>query len=203
MLLTADFLQAAERSGQSVALGEKVMEMVCRDFQSWHDAGVELYANVRLSARQLLSMDLVERAVRRVSHSKIPRERLTFEFDEVAGSLDEAQIDGNLAGLRAAGFSLALGNFGEGASSLRRLQEVSFLKLSPGLARSSPELCRQALVIAAGLGKVAVGVDVDSMDTARFLVENGCPTIQGTCFSGPLPASEILRLASGNSTWTF
>lgn len=200
ILLTGDFLQAAERSGQSVAIGDKVMEIVCRDFESWRQADLDLYANIRLSPRQLLTLDLVDRAIHRVTQANIPRDRLTFEIDETFGSLDEEQIDRNLFGLRSAGFTLTLSNFGSGVSSLRRLQQVSFLKLSPDLIES-PELCQQALTIATGLGKVAVGVEVSNVATARYLMENGCRTMQGKPFSGPVAAADMLELGRSDSTW--
>jgi EAL domain-containing protein (putative c-di-GMP-specific phosphodiesterase class I) len=203
VLMTADFLQAADHSGHSVALGDKAMEMVCRDFQSWHKAGLDVYANVHLSGRQLLSGDLVERAIKRVSGSDIPRDRMTFEFDERVGCLDDIQVDRNLEGLLAAGFRLAMSNFGEGACSLRRLSQVSFLKLSPSLLRGDRELCRQALALAAAMGKVAVGVEVENLATARFLLDNGCATVQGQPFTGPLKASEVLTMASASATWAL
>ena len=190
-----EFLAAAERSGQIVSLGDKVLEMVCADLQSWRQSGVDIYVHIRLSARQLLSANLLERVLQRVDQAGIARERLTFEFDDRLGNLDQDQVEQNLVLLQRAGFTLALGNFGDGALSLRHLRQVSFLKLSPRLAHDCPELCREALVIAAGLAKVAVGVGVDSRDAASFLLDHGCPAVQGKAFLGPVEPSEVPRLA--------
>jgi diguanylate cyclase (GGDEF)-like protein len=199
----ADFLPAAERSGQIVAIGDKMIGLICRHCQEWQNAGSGLYVNINLSPRQLLASDFLEKTVRQVDGAGVSRERLTFEFQESFGTLEEVHITDNLAGLHAAGFSLALNSFGDGTCSLERLHQVQFLKLSPRLLQNgySGDLCRQALTIAAGLGKVAVGVGVETAEAARFLIDNGCPTMQGFYFSKPVPPGEVLNLCRSQPTW--
>jgi diguanylate cyclase (GGDEF)-like protein len=201
VLVPADFLLAAERSGQIVPIGDKMIAQVCRHFQSWQSDGADLFVNINLSARQLLASDFVEKTIREVDQAGVPRERLTFEYHESFSRLNDEHIDQNLAALQAAGFTLALNNFGGGLFSLQRLQQVQFLKLSPNLVQGCPQLCRQALVIAAGLGKVAIGVGVETTETARFLVENGCPTVQGFYFSKPVEPTEVLTMYRSKNTW--
>lgn len=201
VLVPADFLLAAERSGQIVPIGDKMIAQVCRHFQSWQNEGANLFVNINLSARQLLASDFVEKTIREVDQAGVPRDRLTFEFHESFSQLNDQHIDQNLTALQAAGFTLALNDFGEGLTSLQRLQQVQFLKLSPSLVQGCPQLCRQALVIAAGLGKVAVGVGVETAETARFLVENGCLTVQGFYFSKPVEPSEVLTMYRSKNTW--
>ena len=197
----ADFLPIAERTGQIVAIGEWILNEVCRQHSAWKEQGLDLFVNVNLSGRQLLASDLPEKVCQAADSAGVPRDRLTLEFHEDFGGLNQARIDRTLFALQEAGFSLALDNFGEGASSLDKLNQVRFLKLSPRVVQRSPELSAKAVTIANGLGLIAVGVGVETADMARYLLECGCSTVQGFYFSKPLSAKEITELHHSKPSW--
>lgn len=198
-----DFLQAAERSGQIVAIGEKMLKQACLQQRAWHRQGLDLFLNINLSGRQLLATNIAEVAAQECDQIGVPRERLTFEFSEFLSSFEEIQIEETISKLRSAGFSLAMDNFGDTSCSLRLLSQVQFLKLSPRLVRTNPELCRKALSIAASLGLIAVAVGVETARTAQFMIDNGCPTVQGFFFSRPLDADGVQRLSASSLTWAL
>lgn len=196
-----DFLPAAERSGHILAIGERVLQQVCHDVRQWSSQGLQLFVNVNLSGRQLLALDFVERATALVQEGGVPFDRLTFEFHETFSQQEEESISGTLSRLHQAGFRLALNAFGEGSTSLRRLSQVTFVKLSTSLLASQLDLARQALVVASALGKVAIGVGAETTEQARFLCQHGCSMVQGFHFSRPLPAAELLELCQRKPTW--
>lgn len=196
-----DFLPIAERTGQIVAIGEWILKEVCRQYGVWKTQGADLFVNVNLSGRQLLAPDLAEKVCQAADVAEVPRDRLTLEFHENFGQLNQERIDRTLLELQNAGFSLALDNFGEGASSLDRLNQVRFLKLSPRLVQNSPELCYKAITIAGGLDLIAVGVGVETAEMARYLMDCGCPTVQGFYFSKPLSPNAILELYHSKPSW--
>lgn len=196
-----DFLPLAERTGQIVAIGEWILSQVCQQYSAWKEQGLDLFVNVNLSGRQLLASNLAEKVCEAADTAGVPRDRLTLEFHEDFGVLNQARIDRTLKSLQEAGFSLALDNFGDGASSLDRLSQVRFLKLSPRLVQNSPELCYKATTIASGLGLVAVGVGVETAEMARYLLDCGCSTVQGFYFSKPLSAKAIMELHHSKPSW--
>ncbi len=203
VLPAAQFLAAAERSGRIVAIGERMLEAACAQVARWRKEGADLYLNFNLSGRELLVPGLAARAAEVADREGVARERLTFEFCENYASLDEEMIDRTVSELRLAGFPLALDSFGAGVSSLRRLSEVQFLKLSPRLLQDDPALVGKALAIAGGLGLVTVGVGVENGDQARWLVQQGCPSVQGFFFSPPLDPDGVLELYRSKPRWTL
>ena len=201
VLPAAQFIEAAERSGRVVSIGRKMFEIACRDFVKWRDAGADFYLNFNLSGRELLEPSLAEALVEIADRAGAPRERLTLEFSERCATLDEGVIEGSLTALRTAGFSLALDHFGTGVSSLRRLSSVQFLKLSPTLLSGDGALVDKALSLARGLGLVTVGVGVETAESARLLLQKGCPSVQGFYFSSPLDAAGVLTLYRSHPSW--
>lgn len=201
VLPAADFIEAAERSGRVVGIGQKMFEVACRDFGGWKENGADLYLNFNLSGRELLEPELASRMAEIADRHNAPRARLTFEFSENCATLDEEIIEGGLSALHSQGFSLALDHFGSGVSSLRRLSLVQFLKLSPRLLQGERELVDKALSIARGLGLVTVGVGAETAEAARFLVGQGCPSVQGFYFSRPLDAPGVLELYRSQPSW--
>ena len=201
VLTASDFIEAAERAGRMVAIGERMFETACRDFASWKNAGADLYLNFNLSGRELLEPEWAARACTIAQRYSVPHDRLTFEFSETTASLDEAMVEDSLLELRKKGFSLALDHFGSGVSSLRRLSHLQFLKLSPSLLQGDRGLVPKALSIAGGLGLVTVGVGVETAEEARFLLRQGCPSVQGFYFSRPLDAKGVMELYRSQPSW--
>lgn len=201
VLTASEFAEAAERAGRMVVIGQRMFEVACRDFAAWKDEGADLYLNFNLSGRELLEPEWASRAAAIADHYAVPHERLTFEFSESTASLDEVMIEGGISGLRQQGFSIALDHFGSGVSSLRRLSQVQFLKLSPSLLQGDRGLVPKALSIAGGLGLVTVGVGVETAEEARFLLRQGCPSVQGFYFSRPLDAKGVLELYRSQPSW--
>lgn len=195
------FLHAAERSGAIVAIGEKMLRVACAQQSAWSRQGVDLFINFNLSGRQLLDSTLPKHAALTCQEAGVPRERITFEFDESLTSANVTEIQQTLTALRVAGFSLALDNFGAGSCSFQLLSQSQFLKLSPQLVRGTPEVCAKALAVAASLGLVAVAVGIETAETARFIIESGCPTVQGFFFSKPLDHEGVARLHASPLRW--
>jgi diguanylate cyclase (GGDEF)-like protein len=201
LLPPSEFLPQAERSGFVVAMGHWALQQICRQIQMWSQAGVQLFTNVNLCGRQLLQVDMAKEIIAIVGAHNVPADNLTFEFDEAFGNLEEDHIELNIQRLEQAGFSLAIDKFGAGFSSLNRLSRVRFLKLSRQLVQGNRELCRKGILMARGLDLLTIGVGVEDLDAARFLLENGCAMAQGYLFSKPVRAAQIEQLCLSNHRW--
>lgn len=196
-----EFLPMAEKTGLIVPLGEWVIRQACRQLQEWGQAGIGMFINVNLYARQLLQPGLIETVRAAVQEAGISPGALSFELTESVANLDNARIDAILAQLDSEGYSLAIDNFGEGFFSLARMARARFLKLSRAVVGGDVELCRKAVAVANGMGLVPVGIGVETPEQARFLAHYGCHMLQGYYFSPPKPAAQIGELFLSGKSW--
>jgi EAL domain-containing protein (putative c-di-GMP-specific phosphodiesterase class I) len=107
-----------------------------------------------------------------------------------------------LGELRAAGFALAIDDFGAGYSSLWRLRElpVQIIKVDRAFLCGVPEDAQATAVYSAILqladacGCDVVAEGVERPEHAAFLAANGCRIAQGFHYSRPKPADEVTAL---------
>ena len=197
------FLPIAERTGHIVPIGEHMIRQVFQQCRLWRESGADLSVAVNLAGRQLLDSELADKVRREAKAAEVSPERITLEFQEEFELLNEELIDRTLLELRQCGFGLALDRFGEGGYTLQRLCRSQYLKLSPQLVQGDRELCRRAIEMAGSLGLLCIGVGVEDAATAKFLVANGCQTMQGFYFSKPLEARAVTELFGSQRMWTL
>jgi EAL domain-containing protein (putative c-di-GMP-specific phosphodiesterase class I) len=107
-----------------------------------------------------------------------------------------------LGELRAAGFALAIDDFGAGYSSLWRLRElpVQIIKVDRAFLDGVPHDPQATAVYSAimrladACGCDVVAEGVEDGEHAAFLVENGCRIGQGFHYSRPVPAADCTSL---------
>jgi diguanylate cyclase (GGDEF)-like protein len=197
-----DFIPVAERTGVIEALGDWVLQEVCRQARSWADEG--LYPNVgfNVSPRQLRRPDVARRFAEVVGAHDIDPSRFVLEITESAWSLEASRLLPVLGELRAAGFVLAIDDFGAGYSSLWRLRElpVQVIKVDRAFLCGVPEDPQATAVYSAimrladACGCDVVAEGVEDASHAAFLEANGCRIGQGFHFSRPVPAAEVTAL---------
>jgi EAL domain-containing protein (putative c-di-GMP-specific phosphodiesterase class I) len=121
-----------------------------------------------------------------------------LELTESAWSLEASRLLPVLHELRAAGFTLAIDDFGAGYSSLWRLRElpVHVIKVDRAFldgVPSDPQACAvyaAIMQLADTVGCDVVAEGVETAAQAAFLRERGCAILQGYHFSRPLPVDE-------------
>ena len=197
-----EFIPVAERTGVIDALGDWVLREVCNQARSWAEAG--LYPNVGLnvSPRQLRRTDVARRFAEIVTAHGIEPGRFVLEITESAWSLEASRLLPVLGELRAAGFALAIDDFGAGYSSLWRLRElpVQIIKVDRAFLAGVPDepqgtaVYSAILQLADACGCDVVAEGVEEAAHADFLVANGCRLAQGYHFSRPVPASGMTAL---------
>jgi diguanylate cyclase (GGDEF)-like protein len=198
----AEFIPVAERTGVIDALGDWVLREVCAQAREWAEAG--LYPNVgfNVSPRQLRRADVARRFSEVVSAHGIEPGRFVLEITESAWSLEASRLLPVLGELRAAGFALAIDDFGAGYSSLWRLRElpVQIIKVDRAFLAGVPHeqeataVYSAILQLADACGCDVVAEGVEEAEHAEFLVAKGCRIAQGYHFSRPAPAAEITAL---------
>lgn len=127
---------------------------------------------------------------------------IEFEVSESVLTLDAPHVAANLAGLRAMGAVLTLGDFGMRGLSLATLAQFPLdrLKIDRSFLRNittnprSAALVRGIIAMGHQLGMTLVAKGVETDAELGFLRRNHCDFFQGYLFSPPLPGTDIDEL---------
>jgi diguanylate cyclase (GGDEF)-like protein len=198
----AEFIPVAERTGVIDPLGDWVLREVCRQAREWGDAGLKPNVGFNVSPRQLRSPEVARRFAEIVSAHGIEPRRFVLEITESAWSLEASRLLPVLGQLRAAGFVLAIDDFGAGYSSLWRLRElpVQIIKVDRAFLAGVPEdpqgtaVYRAILNLADACGCDVVAEGVETAAHAAFLAAGGCRIAQGFHFGRPVPEPEMTAM---------
>ena len=210
LLPPGEFIPIAEEMGLIEAIGDWVLEELCRQDQMWRAAGLEVDLAFNLSPRQLWSTQLSDMLLAHLRAADIAPQRVTVEISEPAAMADPDRAQKVMYELRAWGLRLALDDFGTGLASLARLNVLpaDVLKIDRAFVRgleSDPEqarLVRSMVDVARNLGMVPLAIGVETEAEAAFLRELGVPLAQGFLFSPPMPGELVPSLARGVGTHT-
>ena len=202
-LLGADrIIPLAQEAGLMVALGHRVIEAACRAAVAWQRADQPpRRVAVNLSGRECAACDLSWAVERALTDSGLPGSCLELEID--GESLDlSAEVEENLARVKALGVRLTAVRFGASARellTLRRLR-VDCMKIDLRAFRDLPANADEAAVVAglfqlAGtLGLEASAASVETQSQLAFLRRTGCREAQGFAISPPLDADQVAPL---------
>jgi EAL domain-containing protein (putative c-di-GMP-specific phosphodiesterase class I) len=212
LVMPGQFIAVAEQCGLIVAIGQCVLEQVCRQIARWEqDGGAPpgfSRVSVNVSARQFESGDLVETVRRLLAETGAPASRLELEITESTVMHDEKSVIATLAELRALGVAVSLDDFGTGYSSLSYLRSlpVDTLKIDMAFVRNIANNEEDAALTAAivsmgkarGLRVIAEGVE--TAEQRRLLTAFGCDEIQGFLIAAALPADQATRVRGAEFT---
>lgn len=191
------------------AIGEQVLEQVCRQMAEWRAAGGQLgeaSVSVNVAARQLVGDRLLGQIDACLERYGLDPSALKIELTETTAirAIDASRCV--VEALTRRGVEIYLDDFGTGYSSLGTLHSLPFsaIKLDrsfvKGLeAEPENETTVRAMVMIAetrGIRLIAEGIETSEQLTA--LRELDCRFGQGFFFSRPLPATELERLVEGD-----
>jgi len=194
-----DFLPLAEEMGLIEAIGDWVLEEICRQDREWHAQGIDLKVSANLSPRQLWSAHLSDKLLGRIRDSGVDPRHVILEVGESVTMADPERAQKVLHDLRAWGLSLAIDDFGTAQSSLARLQNLpaDYLKIDRSFVQGVDQdpwqqgVVRAAIALADHLQVVSVAVGVETEAEAAFLRQAGCQLAQGFLFGRPAPAADL------------
>ncbi len=211
-----EFIPLAEEMGLIEAIGDWVVEEICRQDAQWRAEGVELEVGFNLSPRQLWQPDLVDKIVSPIVIAGMDPTRVTVEITESTAMTDPDRTVAILRELHERGLKLAIDDFGTGYSSLARLKHmpVDILKIDRSFVRDvdkdrdAGSMVSAMISLASNLGMTALAEGIETDGEWAFLADRGCTLGQGFHFSRPVPAAEILamyrrssiRLVEGEAT---
>ncbi|WP_199424325.1 EAL domain-containing protein [Actinotalea solisilvae] len=199
LLLPGAFLPAMEDNASVVALGQWVLDEVCRQVAAWEDEHrTPATVSVNLSHQEFWSRGLVHSVRSALARHGVAPERLVLEITESVIMDDPDVARGLMTELHALGVRLHIDDFGTGQSSLHALRSfpVDALKIDGsfirelGDVRQTTELVRIIVEIGAVLGMDVVAECVETSDQAQRLREMGCANAQGWLYAKALPGDE-------------
>jgi diguanylate cyclase (GGDEF)-like protein len=189
------FIGAAERSGQIVGIGLRVLELAVAQLKQWSNGpGSQLTVAVNVSARQLSEPGFVDQVQSVVWAAGVDPHRVILELTESLLVEDSESAIASLWRLRSLGFKLALDDFGTGYSSLARLGELPLdeLKIDKSFVdrlgvgpTDSTALVTAAIAMGHGLGLTVVAEGVETQSQAAQLTSLSCDLLQGYLLGKP------------------
>ncbi len=196
----ARFIPAAEESGQILAIGEWLIERVCRDYGLWQDRGQQVCIALNASARELALPDYAQRFERVLQRHQVPYDQVQLEITESLFITDLAQGVRTLSRLREMGIRIAIDDFGTGYSSLSRLCDlpVDYLKIDQrfihGLLSRGSDYAMVKSIIALGhnVGLQVIAEGIEHPTQHQALKRLGCDFCQGFYFSRPLDPPQLM-----------
>lgn len=197
------FISVLEEMGLIAPVGEWVIRHACAQAKQWELAGHrDLVVSVNLSARQLISRNLLPLLRDVLKESCLDPARLELEITE-STAMRNPELTAEIFGeLRELGVGIVLDQFGIGHSSLSELKRfpVRTLKIARNFIDGIPgdkedcTITETVIAMAKRLSLRIVAVGVESEAQLNFLRANQCDAVQGFFISKPLNLSEASAL---------
>jgi diguanylate cyclase (GGDEF)-like protein/PAS domain S-box-containing protein len=197
----AEFIPLAEDTGLIVPIGAWVLTEALRQGRMWHDEGRELAIGVNVSARQLMTPDLVDTVRDALERSGIAPHTVHLEITESVLMDDVEHSIETLTALKALGIHFAVDDFGTGYSSLSYLKRlpIDTLKIDQsfvrglGVAENDSSIVRAIVGLGQALGMALLAEGVEEPHQLAELQALGCEVAQGFLWSPAVPAAAFPR----------
>jgi EAL domain-containing protein (putative c-di-GMP-specific phosphodiesterase class I) len=199
LILPAQFLYTAERSGLILEIDRWVVSQAVRLIAEERDAGGELRLEVNLSGRSVGDVELLALIEQRLDATGIDPASLVFEVTETAAIANIERARGFAARLTEIGCGFALDDFGAGFGSFYYLKHIpfDFVKIDGEFIRNLPASSTDQLILdsivqmSKGLGKRTIAEFVGDSETIDVLKEHGVDYAQGYYVGRPRPVSKF------------
>lgn len=195
----AEFIEAAEESGQIIALGAHVLEQACRDALGWQRSGRRISLAVNVSPRQLEAADFVHILESILERTGFPPDLLQLEITEGSLVNEMEHHRSTMDLIKARGVLIAIDDFGTGYSSLSYLKRfpVDVMKIDQHFVRNMLHDRNDRAIVAAivqmahSLELEVVAEGVEEPAQALALEALGCQVVQGYLYGRPMPLAEF------------
>jgi EAL domain-containing protein (putative c-di-GMP-specific phosphodiesterase class I)/CHASE2 domain-containing sensor protein/GGDEF domain-containing protein len=199
-----EFIPLAEATGVIREVTIFALRTAMADLNRWAQQGVAMRVAVNVSAIDLATEDFADEVDRILGEAGVPPSQLTLEVTESALIRSRAEAIATLTKLRERGIRLAVDDYGTGQSTLSYLKHlpVHEVKIDKSFVtalandESDAILVRSSINLAHELGLQVVAEGIEDQPTLDVLRKLGCDYAQGYFISKPIPADELLALAS-------
>jgi len=198
----ANFIGHAEKTGLIAEIGDWVILQSALAAKALRARWPDFQVHVNFSATQVLSRSFSLQRLLDVTQSVgIPPAALVLEFTESVLIEEESRVHHFLVEASAAGFQLAIDDFGSGYSSLAYLQrfDFDFVKIDKSFVRVAREasrkrdLCAAIVSIGRAMNVEVVAEGIETTDQCHRLAGVGCDWGQGYLFGRPMELAVMLE----------
>ena len=198
LILPAQFLYTAERSGLILDIDRWVLSQAMQLIAEQRDTGCEVRLEVNLSGRSVGDPELLTLIEHGLKDRAINPANLILEVTETAAIANMDRARAFATKLRALGCGFALDDFGAGFGSFYYLKHIPFdyVKIDGEFIRNLPSSSTDQLILdsivqmSKGLGKYTIAEFVGDSETVQLLKEHGVDYAQGYHLGKPRPVSE-------------
>ncbi len=199
------FLPAAERTGLLTPITHWVVDEAIRQLDRWNAVGMEVDVSVNVPPA-MLDKRMRDRLVRLAGEHGLRHGSITLELVESA-MMDDRRLFDHLESLRAAGYRIAIDDFGSGHSSLARVAQlpVDVLKIDRSLIAEicdSPReqaIVRAIIATAEALDAAVVAEGIETEGQRAALRELGVRSGQGYLFARPMAARMVAETRAADA----
>ncbi|HEX4944630.1 MAG TPA: EAL domain-containing protein, partial [Usitatibacteraceae bacterium] len=207
LLLPAEFIPAAERTGLIRPLTDHVIDSALGQTRRWSDRGLAVRVAVNISPSSLRDPEFVRRVIALREKWGTEPASLQFEITESTLMEDPARSHDVLMQLRDCGISIFIDDFGTGYSSLSYIATLPIhgLKIDRSfiagmLSNAQVRTVIEATIsLARTLEMQVVAEGVETREQAEELARMGCDELQGFHFGRPMLPEELEELAAASS----
>lgn len=202
LIMPEIFIPVAEESGLILPLGDKVIEMACRQAKEWadRDSSIPLFISFNVSVHQLRQTDFAARVTDTIKAYDLDPFLLKVEITE-SGVMEDAEASLRLLhSLKKENLHLQIDDFGTGYSSLSYLRKIPAdnLKIDrsfvDGMENDDDKMAivKTIITLADSLGMNVVAEGIETVEQLIRLRELGCKYGQGFLFDKPMSKEEAL-----------
>jgi len=197
LILPAQFLYTAERSGLILEIDRWVLSKALQLIAEERDAGRDLRLEVNVSGRSVGDTELLSLIERELEAKAIDPASLVLEVTETAAIANMDRARGFATRLQTLGCGFALDDFGAGFGSFYYLKHIPFdyVKIDGEFIRNLPTSSTDQLILdsivqmSRGLGTRTVAEFVGDAETVNVLKEHGVDYAQGYHLGKPRPVA--------------
>ncbi len=194
LLAPGAFIDAAERTGQIIPLGNWVIRTACSNaLRLGSHPGGPRTMSINISARQLRDPNLITTLRDAMVEGKCAPSTIVIEVTESVLLHDLKTVAASLEAIKALDVGLDLDDFGTGYSSLQYLRNLPIdrLKVDQGFVAglgvngADTAIVASTIALAHALGLKAIAEGVETTEQLALLREMGCDFAQGYLLSRP------------------
>ena len=198
-----EFIPVAESLGLIDRLGCRIFEQACVQLRKWQreSDNENFFVSINVSPKQLIDRNLPDRFLALTRSAGVSPACIKLEITENALEQDSDAVKAVITDLMAAGFSLAVDDFGKGHSSLERVISLPFslLKVDRSFIWQIPDGPGAGVVeglvrLAEHLRLSALGEGVETAAHETFLRDCGYAYAQGYYYGKPVAADQFAAI---------
>lgn len=205
VLAPGRFVPVLERTDAICQLDWYMLREVC-DFLSRQPEAMRRRISVNFSRWHFNDPEFLNRLCAIVDEYEVPHSLVGVEITESAAVAHGPEVVDWVNGVKAAGFRVAMDDFGSSLSSLAFLKEVpvDVLKLDRNLISTNCESERERVMLesilyfANRLNMTTIAEGVETEEQLNFLRTSGCKRVQGFLMARPMPEEEYVRCCDDN-----